>query len=869
MSMIKDAYEICDLENQNKVLEFLGKIFKTSFQINTLDFKSIGEKFLLNHILIHLGEDRESKVELLFFMINRLLSVQKKNSIEDNPDSISSQEFLLPGHLIMVYFKEKFESSLNLIFSYKKSDFETFDILLKKKNSQKVFYQNFFNKTFSSMSKGLSQIISTGSYVTKFNHELSQNSGLSVSIERVNFGRFLSYFRSVHRGKFFFELKNTSGRKLLPQSWGFLCPVHTPDGTLCGILNHIASSVMVSLSNPLNCDFFKNYFSRYLPNQVLGGEKISSLLFIIDGKIIGFIPQIFFKSFIDKLRAEKVSFIGKISLGCEILSISRSYQKCYFSCCILLSQDARPLRPVKWLSLKKKKKFSIYPRKNEKDFLNFCSEIEIIGTLEQSFLNVDNLDYQSSFFTKNIIGTHSEIEASNILSVLAGATPFSDLNQSPRNMYQCQMSKQSVGTPFYTFWRRDDIKSFFLLNPQVPICRNKIIQDGLQMDAFPNGFNSIVSVITYTGFDMEDAMIINKSSIERGFSVSNIFNCFDLEIKSSFCSKSDYLKKRKSEEKHLKTGNLLKKGLPLIPSKILDKKDKKFETFFCYNSSEKGIVDQIKIFSEIENKQNNEKNIIKIRSRRRPLVGDKFASRHGQKGVFSYVYPSADLPFSEIGISPEIIFNPHGFPSRMTIGVILESIIGKTGALDGVFHDTTPFRFGQNRAAIYHFGEKLRKSGFQFFGNEILYSGYSGEPFSMDIFLGIVNYQRLRHMILDKYQISNEGPKNSLTRQPIKGKKIGGSIRFGEMERDAILGQGCVFLLHDRIQTSSDLHGSKLNVEKGSLFDGKKNSIYNYLPKKKFYQKKFTNRRILLPYVIKFLISELTCINIKVNFLIN
>jgi len=582
MAMIKDAHETCDLKTQISVLEFFGKVFKTSFQIDTLDIKSIGEKFLLNHILIHLGKDRESKVKLLFFMINRLLSVQKKNSIEDNPDSISSQEFLLPGHLIMVYFKENFESSFNFIFGHKESELKAFYNFNKekKKKIQKQFYQNFFNKAFITTRKGLTQIISTGSYVSKFNHELSQTSGLSISLERINFGRFLSYFRSIHRGKFFFELKNTSGRKLLPQSWGFLCPVHTPDGTLCGILNHISSSVIVSLSNPLNGDSFKKFFFRYLSKNVDKKLRESSSLFLMDGKILGFIPEFFFKNFIDKLRTEKVSILGKISLGCEIFSISRSFRKSFFPCCILLSQDARPLRPVKWFSFKKRKKSSVYQKKNQKDFLNYCSEIEIIGTLEQCFLNIDNLDYQSSFFTKNIVGTHSEIEASNILSVIAGATPFSDLNQSPRNMYQCQMSKQSVGTPFYTFWRRDDIKSFFLLNTQVPICRNKIIQDGLQMDAFPNGFNSIVSVITYTGFDMEDAMIINKSSIERGFAISNIFNCFDLEIKSSCLSESNFSKKKKSQEKLLKTGSLLKKGSPLLPKESWDKKKKKNRNIF-------------------------------------------------------------------------------------------------------------------------------------------------------------------------------------------------------------------------------------------------------------------------------------------------
>jgi len=513
---------------------------------------------------------------------------------------------------------------------------------------------------------------------------------------------------------------------------------------------------------------------------------------------------------------------------------------------------------------KKKKKIAFLIRGEYEDFLRNSSEIELLGSLEQNFLNIDNFDYQINFIEKFTKGSHREIEASSIFSTIAGATPFSEMNQSPRDIYQCQMSKQSVGTPFYTFWRRDDSKSYFLITPQIPICRNKIIQDGLCLDSFPNGFNSVVSVISYTGFDMEDGMVINKSSIQRGFSMINISNSIDLSITSKSFQKNKTKNKFKEilfNRNFLKIGHTIKKGDPLAPCQIMKNIGKKTKTFFCYKGIEKTIVEQMKIFFCKTEKIEGERNIIKLRSRRRPSTGDKFASRHGQKGVFSFDYSSENLPFSDLGIIPEIIFNPHGLPSRMTIGVILESIAGKTGALHGVFQDSTPFRFGQNRPAGYHFGEKLRKSGFQFFGNEILYSGYTGEPFVVDVFVGIVNYQRLRHMVLDKFQISNFGPRNSLTRQPIKGRKSGGSIRFGEMERDAILGQGCTFLLHDRIQTSSDLHSVKIGIKKG-IFLNNKGQLFK---KEKGNQRNSEfHRKILLPYVLRFLVSELSSINIKI-----
>lgn len=862
LSTIKDAHEKCDLKNQKKILEFLGKIFSFVYEEKKSSFLVIGEDFLKNHLLINLGNEKKAKSELLMFMVKKLLSVQKGVNLEDNPDSIASQEFLLPGHLVSVYFKEKFENVFSNIFLEENFNSKIFQNTLKiEKSLENFYFKNFLKKFFKTVTSGLTQIVSTGTYDSKFNNELSQNNGLSISLERINFGRFLSYFRSVHRGKFFFELKNTSGRKLLPQSWGFLCPVHTPDGSLCGILNHLSLSVSVTLSNPLDSEFLLKYFNRFFPKKIRNNSFFNFSEFFIDGKILGSIPEMNFKILTDKLRAEKVSSVGKLSIGCEIIFIPRFHKKSYFPGCFLLSQEARPVRPISWAK-QKKKISSLDYRKRGKNFLYFFSEIEMIGTLEQCFLNVNNLDSEKSFFGKNFGETHFEIESSSILSVIAGATPFSDLNQSPRNMYQCQMSKQSIGTPFYTYWRRDDTKSFFLLNPQVPICRNKIIQDGLGFDSFPNGFNSIVSVITYTGFDMEDAMIINKSSIERGFSLSTVYNCFDLEIKQH-SGPDNFGKESKINKNFASVGNVIQKGDPLLPCKTPKSLDKNIETFFCYNSSEKANIDQLKSFSQKQNFLHFKRNLVKLRSKRKPYVGDKFASRHGQKGIFSYNFHAIDLPFSGVGMNPEIIFNPHGFPSRMTIGVMLESIVGKTGALDGIFQDTSPFKFGQNRAAVYHYGEKLRKSGFQFFGNETLFSGFSGEPFSMDIFFGVVNYQRLRHMVLDKYQVSNLGPKNSLTRQPIKGKKSGGSIRFGEMERDAVLGQGCVFLLHDRLQAASDLHGTKMNLEKGNFFD------FNHGFEKKqikYYKKNITSRKILLPYVLKYLVSEMISINIKIKF---
>jgi DNA-directed RNA polymerase I subunit RPA2 len=197
---------------------------------------------------------------------------------------------------------------------------------------------------------------------------------------------------------------------------------------------------------------------------------------------------------------------------------------------------------------------------------------------------------------------------------------------------------------------------------------------------------------------------------------------------------------------------------------------------------------------------------IKLRINRNPVVGDKFSSRHGQKGVLSYLWPQADMPFTDGGICPDVIINPHAFPSRMTIGMLVESMAGKAGACHAAFQDATPFQFNERQRAVDYFGDQLRTAGYNYYGTETMYSGVTGEPLHADIYLGVVYYQRLRHMVNDKSQVRATGPINNLTRQPVKGRKKHGGIRFGEMERDSLLAHGASFLLHDRLMNSSDRH---------------------------------------------------------------
>jgi DNA-directed RNA polymerase I subunit RPA2 len=253
-------------------------------------------------------------------------------------------------------------------------------------------------------------------------------------------------------------------------------------------------------------------------------------------------------------------------------------------------------------------------------------------------------------------------------------------------------------------------------------------------------------------------------------------------------------------------------------------------------------------------------------------IGDKFSSRHGQKGICSMKWPVENMPFTESGMTPDIIFNPHGFPSRMTIGMMIESMAGKSSASHGLLHDATPFTFTEDCSAIDHFGQLLTKAGYNYYGTERMYSGADGREFEADIFMGVVYYQRLRHMVSDKFQVRTTGPVDQLTLQPIKGRKRGGGVRFGEMERDGLLSHGTSFLLEDRLLNCSDKTKGFVCCQCGSILSPliespETSAAATYEARKrwacKVCQTHDTVKLVNVPHVFKYLVAELAAMNIK------
>lgn len=557
---------------------------------------------------------------------------------------------------------------------------------------------------------------------------------------------------------------------------------------------------------------------------------------------------------------------------------------------------------------------------------------EYIGPMEQPFLDIACLAED----VREGITTHQELDPTNMLSLIASLTPFSDYNQSPRNMYQCQMGKQTMGTPCHSFPHRTDNKLYKLQTPQAPIAQT-VRHGEYKMDEYPNGTNAIVAVLSYTGFDMEDAMILNKSSYERGFGHASVYKTIRVDIKDeaeragSEAKGGDKPRMKFSNKKvrnrlnnsrmandagpigtsdEVLYPNLGEDGLPEVGTWVVEG-----DPIYCvvdeltgrdrpgkHKEKEKACIQSVRLLGQsgTSKEKINRDDVVSITLRipRNPVIGDKFSSRHGQKGVLSILWPQTDMPFSESGISPDVIINPHAFPSRMTIGMLIESMAGKSGALHGMFQDATPFSFHESgdKIAVDYFGEQLQAAGYSYYGSEPLYSGVSGCLMQADLYIGVVYYQRLRHMVSDKYQVRSTGQVNALTRQPIKGRKNGGGIRLGEMERDSLLSHGTAFLLHDRLLNCSDKHvayacrrcGDLLSptTEKSSVLTAGQTSVQatagNQARLRVFCRNPKCRDRssreganddmvepIVLPYVFRYLANELAGMNIKMTMQIN
>ncbi|KAH0488663.1 MAG: hypothetical protein KVP17_003969 [Porospora cf. gigantea B] len=989
---------------EDRHLAALGKFFYDGLT-NKLKpgatFEDAGRMVINRYVLVH-TDNWNDKFETLLLMYRKLLALVHGDIPPENVDSFAYQELIGPGQMFASILKEAlYQALVSVKMSY---NYEFFVAKQTGENPSETLFEKILMRAQGDVAHRINYFMATGNVQT-YTLDLQQLSGWTVMADRLNIHRFLAHFRAVHRGQFFAQMRTTEVRKLLGETWGFLCPVHTPDGGPCGLLLHMSQSCVPVMESDRFAGraALKVFFHKRNVAVNLSGRTITppvslpnSVPVVVDGVPICHVPRREFDHWVKLIRQTKMTGAEGLPVHMEIAAFKKGCGA--FEGIFLFCGNGRCVRPVRhlqsgqrewigplaqpWMNIaclpsevskaerllpvqaKLVERYtnrgpgedppipddfheqltSLRHQREEEEMRLVCTQkLRASGTMPVSPLG-DTNGLPPSGLTgeafRSILGdltemvplkyTHLEMQPTSMLSITSTLTPFSNHNQSPRNMYQCQMLKQTMGTPFHNVPMRTDNKSYRLLFPQRPIVRTSDYRK-YDFDEYASGTNAIVAVIAYTGYDMEDAMILNKSSVERGFCNAVVYK---QKLVDSYPASAKFKDARNySFSNRGPTGQPIEKGLdvdgfapigtyltvgsPLYRTVNVGQTGadgRPVSSVTYYKDSEPAYVEKINLISPVEvdpkirrmrGGPSGMRASIKLRCVRNPIVGDKFASRAGQKGICSMLMPHEDMPFTGSGIVPDLVFNPHGFPSRMTVGMLVESMAGKVSLLEGRYSDCSPFRDFPLRPetgvkwtdeggykgwvqrggrymtpdekqrherdpAVDYFGKELLSRGYQYYGYEPMHSGFFGGEMTAHIFIGSIYYQRLRHMVSDKWQVRSTGPIDSLTHQPIKGRKRGGGIRFGEMERDSMLAHGCSAILQDRLMHCSDEHKGFVCPKCGSLLSpalsqGKGRRVGGRTPVPHCRVCDIPARLVSIPYVFRYVCNELAAMNVTIR----
>ena len=642
--------------------------------------------------------------------------------------------------------------------------------------------------------------------------------GITQLLDRTNYLSTISHLRRV-QSPLSRTQPNFEARDLHSTHFGRICPSETPEGSNCGLVKNLALSAIISTSVD-SSDIRQKLDDLGVEDflDVNNSVKKTGARVFLDGKFIGYFPdgEELVSSLRELRRNNKIN--SHVGISLHTPEEEGATKRLYINC-----NAGRVLRPVILIKDGKSLLTNDLIEKTSKKLVSWLDLIRM-GVIELIDANEEeNCDI--TFDEKNTKKfTHLEIFSSAILGAGASIIPYPEHNQSPRNTYESAMAKQSLGFSTPMMNTSTYVRQHFMLYPQTPIVSTKAM-NLLGLEKRPAGQNCVVAVLPFDGYNIEDAIVLSQSSVDRGLGRTFFYRIYESEAKQypggmrdsfQIPNPDENIRGYKGEKSYrlleedgiVATESTVKGGDILIgktsPPRFMEDY-REFESQGPYRRdtsvgvrpTENGVVDTIVM---TQSNEGGKMFKVRVRDMRIPEIGDKFASRHGQKGVLGILAKQEDLPYTADGISPDVLINPHAFPSRMTVGMMMESITGKAAALRGAKFDGSAF-VGEK---IDQVKDVMKDAGFKYSGKEIMYDGRTGKPFPVEVFIGIVYYQKLHHMVADKIHARARGQVQMLTKQPTEGRARGGGLRFGEMERDCIIAYGASMILKDRLLDESD-----------------------------------------------------------------
>jgi len=815
-------------------------------------------------LLPHLGkqpENRKEKTQFLGEAVCKLLELKLGWIRPDDKDHYGNKVVKFAGQMLADLFRTAFR---NLVRDMK------------------------YQLERSGQKRGINAVsaaIRPGIITDKLNNAIATGNwgrgrvGVTQLLDRTNYLSTISHLRRV-QSPLSRTQPNFEARDLHSTHFGRLCPSETPEGSNCGLVKNLALSAIISVSVSSEEVIEKLYeigtshFSEVKDSVKKDGTRV-----FVDGKLIGFHKdgEKLAYSLRELRRSSKLH--PHIGISIHQPEEENATKRLYVNC-----NAGRVLRP---LIIIKDGKSTFSPDLLDKITKKLVSWTDLIrmGVIELVDANEEEncfITFEEKHVKKH---THLEIFPSAILGAGASIIPYPEHNQSPRNTYESAMAKQSLGFSTPMMNTSTYVRQHSMLYPQTPIVTTKAM-GLLGLEKRPAGQNCVVAVLPFDGYNIEDAIVLSKSSVDRGLGRTFFYRIYEAESKQypggmrdnfEIPNADDNLRGYKGEKSYrllegdgivatesgVSGGDILigKTSPPRFMEEYCDQESRgpyRRDTSIGVRPSESGVVDTTVLTQSTEGGKMFK---VRIRDMRLPEIGDKFASRHGQKGVVGLLAKAEDLPYTADGISPDVLINPHAFPSRMTVGMMMESITGKAGAIRGKKVDASAF-VGEKMEDVKGV---MEDAGFKYSGKEIMYDGRTGKRFPVEVFIGVVYYQKLHHMVADKIHARARGQVQMLTKQPTEGRARGGGLRFGEMERDCLIAYGASMILKDRLLDESD---------KSDIFVCERCGVvaYHDVKQRRYYCRicgdKGKVSSVSVAYAFKLLLQEMSSLNIAPRLLI-